>query len=110
MIQLKDLSTGLSYILNSESELLVGGGLDSFNMPTPPSPPTNYTNSYIIPKFPSSSSSLNQAVNNVGLTVGDGRGNIFEVQRGGIGYENRDLGFGAKWNSDSVGGYATLKF
>jgi hypothetical protein len=116
MIQLKDLETGLTEVQNSELGSIVGQGIFGVSLPQTrdlsqtisvqkkESTANAYNSLFAVPTLAEPGTyTPSQAAKNLGIMVGDGNGNIFEVGPGRASYENWGNGVGVQWNSDSVG-------
>lgn len=103
MIQLKNLDLEMTEVLDGELGSVVGGLFGgTFTLPTPP--PTQLNTPSIIPTLPAPGSyTPDQALQQIGVSVSDGKGTIVEVGPGRASYENNGTGVGVQWNNDSVG-------
>jgi hypothetical protein len=112
MIQLHDLDKRLTEVIDSELGLVHGGGAFGQSLPqlSKQEKVTVYNTPFIAPIFPASSPSIQAATSNAGLKVGDGNGNVFELGRGYISWENNGTGVGINWNQDAVGVVGKLSF
>jgi hypothetical protein len=112
MIQLNDLSKELTEVPNDELGSIHGGGAFGQNLPQLSKQDrfTVYNTPLIVPMLPSSSPSIQAAISNVGFKAGDGKGNVIEVGRGFVSWENHGTGLGVSWNQDAVGIVAKLSF
>lgn len=105
MIQLKRLDSEIIEVSDSDLGAVVGGLFGGTYFSPPPAPRTQYNTPSIIPTLPAPGSyTPEQALQNLGISYGDGQGNIYEIGPGRASYEYNGTGVGIQWNGDSIGG------
>lgn len=116
MIQVKELDMEMTEVLEGDLGSIVGQGIFGVSLPQTrdlsqtisvqkkESTANAYNSLFAVPTLAEPGTySPSQAAQNLGIMVGDGNGNIFEVGPGRASYENWGTGIGVQWNSDSVG-------